>query len=117
MRFTDHDIAGIEIEKDTDGKEIKVNRNDPMMPIAWTKSYQLPGGQKGKAFTSTIGAATDLLTEGTRRLIVNSVFWCLNLNVPDKADVSLIGDYNPTPYSFKDDQYWIDKNLIISSLK
>lgn len=117
MRFTDHDIADIEIEKDKDGKEIKVNRNDPMMPIAWIKSYQIPGGQRGKAFTSTIGAATDLLTEGTRRLIVNSVFWCLNLNVPDKADVNLIGDYNPTPYSFKDDQYWIDKNLIISSLK
>lgn len=117
MRFTDHDIAGIEIEKDKDGKEIKVNRNDPMMPIAWTKSYQIPGGQKGKAFTSTIGAATDLLTEGTRRLIVNSVFWCLNLSVPDKADVSLVGDYNPTPYSFKDNQYWIDKNLMISSLK
>jgi hypothetical protein len=117
MRFTDNEIAGIEIEKDKDGKETKVNRNDPMMPIAWIKSYQIPGGQKGKAFTSTIGAATDLLTEGTRRLIVNSVFWCLNLNVPDKADVSLIGDYNPTPYSFKDDQYWIDKNLIVSSLK
>jgi hypothetical protein len=117
MRFTDHDIAGIEIEKDKDGKETKVNRNAPMMPIAWIKSYQLPGGQKGKAFTTTIGAATDLLTEGTRRLIVNSVFWCLNLNAPDKADVSLVGDYNPTPYSFKDDQYWIDKNLIVSSLK
>ncbi len=117
MRFTDNNIAGIEIEKDKDGKEVKVNRNDPMMPIAWIKSYQIPGGQQGKAFTSTIGAATDLLTEGTRRLIVNSVFWCLDLNVPDKADVSLIGDYNPSPYSFKDDQYWLDKNLTVSSLQ
>jgi hypothetical protein len=117
MRFTDNNIAGIEIEKDKDGKEVKVNRNDPMMPIAWTKSYQIPGGQKGKAFTATIGAATDLLTEGTRRLIVNSVFWCLDLNVPDKADVTLIGAYNPSPYSFKDDQYWLDKNLTVSSLQ
>jgi len=117
MRFSDKEVAGIEIEKDKDGKEVKVNRNDPMMPIAWTKSYQIPGGQKGKAFTSTIGAATDLLTEGTRRLIVNSVFWCLDLNVPDKADVNLIGDYNPSPYSFKDDQYWLDKNLTVSSLQ
>ncbi len=117
MRFTDNNIAGIEIEKDKEGKEVKINRNDPMMPIAWTKSYQIPGGQKGKAFASTIGAATDLLTEGTRRLLVNSVFWCLDLNVPDKADVNLIGDYNPSPYSFKDDQYWLDKNLTVSSLQ
>ncbi len=117
MRFTDNNIAGIEIEKDKEGKEVKINRNDPMMPIAWTKSYQIPGGQKGKAFTSTIGAATDLLTEGTRRLLVNSVFWCLDLNVPDKADVNLIGDYNPSPYSFKDDQYWLDKNLTVSSIQ
>lgn len=117
MRFTDNEIAGIEMEKDKEGKEVKVNRNDPMMPIAWIKSYQIPRGQKGKAFTSTIGAATDLLTEGTRRLIVNSVFWCLDLNVPDKADVEIIGDYNPSPYSFKDDQYWLDKNLSVSSLQ
>lgn len=117
MRYTDIEVAGIEIEKDKDGKEVKVNRNDPMMPIAWIKSYQIPGGQKGKSFTSTIGAATDLLTEGTRRLIVNSVFWCLDLTVPDKADVTLIGDYDPTPYSFKDDQYWLDKNLTVSSLQ
>ncbi len=117
MRFTDSEVAGIEMEKDKEGKEVKVNRNDPMMPIAWIKSYQIPRGQKGKAFTSTIGAATDLLTEGTRRLIVNSVFWCLDLPVPDKADVDVVGDYNPSPYSFKDDQYWLDKNLSVSSLQ
>jgi hypothetical protein len=117
MRFTDKEVAGIEIEKDKDGKEIKINRNDPMMPIAWIKSYQIPGGQKGKVFTSTIGAATDLVTEGTRRLIVNSVFWCLDLNVPAKADVNLLGNYHPSPYSFKEDQYWLDKNLTVSSFQ
>ena len=117
MRFTDNEVAGIEVEKSKEGMEVKINRNDPMMPVAWTKSYQIQGGQKGKSFTSTIGAATDLLTEGTRRLIVNSVFWSLDLNVPEKADVSVIGDYNPSPYSFKDDQYWLEKNLTVSSLQ
>jgi hypothetical protein len=117
MRFTDNTVAGIELEKDRDGKEIKINRNDPMMPIAWIKSYQLPGGQKGKAFTSTIGAATDLLTEGTRRLLINSVFWSLGLDVPEKANADLIGDYKPSSYSFKDDQHWLNKQLSISSLK
>lgn len=117
MRFTDTEVAGIEIEKDKEGKETKINRNDPMMPIAWTKSYQIPGGQKGKVFTTTMGAATDLLTEGTRRIIVNSVFWCLDLSVPVKANVDLIGDYQPSPFAFKEDQYWLDKNLSVSSLQ
>ena len=117
MRFTDREVAGIEIEKDKDGKEVKLNRNDPMMPVAWTKSYQIPGGQKGKVFTSTLGAATDLLTEATRRLIVNSVFWCLDLAVPEKANVDLVGNYNPSAYSFKEDKYWLEKNLSVSSLQ
>ncbi len=115
MRFTDHDVAGIETEKDHGGKEVKINRNDPMMPVAWIKSYQIPGGKKGKVFTSTMGAATDLLTEGTRRMIVNSVFWCLDLTVPDKANVDLIGDYRPSAYAFKEEKYWIDKSLSVSS--
>ena len=117
MRFTDREVAGIEIEKDKDGKEVKLNRNDPMMPVAWTKSYQIPGGQKGKVFTSTLGAATDLLTEATRRMIVNSVFWCLDLTVPEKANVDLVGNYNPSAYSFKEDKYWLEKNLSVSSLQ
>jgi len=48
------------------------------MPIAWTKTYQIPGGQKGKAFTSTIGAATDILNESVRRLLINGVFWTMD---------------------------------------
>jgi len=117
MRFTDNEVAGIEIEKDKEGKETKINRNDPMMPVAWIKSYQIPGGQKGKVFATTIGAATDLLSEGTRRMIVNSIFWCLDLQVPEKANVDLIGDYQPSPYAFKEDKYWVDKNLNVSSLQ
>uniref|UniRef100_UPI002628F5A1 ThuA domain-containing protein n=1 Tax=uncultured Eudoraea sp. TaxID=1035614 RepID=UPI002628F5A1 len=83
--------------------------NDPMMPIAWTKSYQIPGGLKGKAFTTTIGAATDMLNEGVRRLLVNSVFWSMDMEVPVKADVGIVGDFNPTAYEFRDDDYWLKK--------
>jgi hypothetical protein len=117
MRFTDNDVAGSQVEKDKEGKETTINPNDPMMPIAWIKSYQLPGGQKGKAFTSTIGAATDLLTEGTRRMLVNSIFWSLDLEVPQKANVDLVGEYQPSAYAFRDDKHWLDKQLSISSLK
>ena len=87
------------------------------LPVGPPKSFQLPGGKKGKAFTSTIGSSTDLLTEGTRRLIVNSVFWCLDLPVPEKAEVDLVGNYNPTAYAFRDDKYWVEKNMVISELQ
>ena len=75
-------------------------RNDPMMPIAWTKSYQLPGGKQGKSFTTTMGSSTDFTNEALRRLVVNAVFHLLNLKVPEKADVSPVGEYEPTAYGF-----------------
>src|SRR5687768_11007781 len=75
-------------------------RNDPMMPIAWTKSYQLPGGKQGKSFTTTMGSSTDFQNEALRRLIVNAVYHLLDLKVSEKADVTPVGEYNPTAYGF-----------------
>ena len=80
-------------------------KNNPMMPIAWTTSYQLPGGKKGKAFASTIGAATDFASEGTRRLLVNAVYWVLEMTdqlSESGANVELVGDYDPSAYGFHD---------------
>jgi hypothetical protein len=82
--------------KDKNGKEI--DKNKPMMPIAWTKSYQLPSGKPGKSFTTTMGASTDLANEALRRLLVNAAYSLLDLNVPEKADVNIVGEYKPTAY-------------------
>jgi hypothetical protein len=112
MRPTDSDLP-VRIERM--GKMI--DQNDPMMPIGWTKSYQIPGGQKGKSFTSTIGCSTDLLETGTRRLIVNATFWLLDLKVPEKANVNIVGNYNPTAFGFKDDDYWEARNMVIADMK
>ncbi len=109
MRPTDTEVAGVDEKRDLD-------LNNPMMPIAWTKSYQLPDGKKGKAFASTIGSSTDLLSEGTRRMLVNAVFWSLDKSVPAKAKVDLVGDYQPTAYAFVKEQHWIDKNLKVADL-
>ena len=109
MKPTDNELA-------TENNEgLKVN--DVLMPISWTKSYQIPGGKKGKAFTSTIGAATDMLNQGVRRLLVNGVFWTMDLPIPESANVDLIGNYSPSTYGFKDDDYWIEKHLTIESLQ
>lgn len=76
-------------------------KNDPMMPIAWTKSYQLPGGEKGTAFTTTMGAATDLVADGTRRMLVNAAYFLLDMEVPKGGTaVDIVGDFEPSQYSF-----------------
>ncbi len=116
MRPSDHRPAKPVVRKNK-GEEIKVDLNDPMMPIAWTKSYQLPGGKKGKAFTSTIGASTDMLSEGTRRLMVNATFWCLGKEVPARANVEFVDTYQPTKFAFHPDSFWIERNLKIINLK
>lgn len=84
----------------TDKNGKTVDKNNPMMPVAWTKSYQLPGGKKGKAFCTTMGSAVDLTNEPLRRLLVNAVFYMLDMNVPEKADVAIVGDYKPSTFGF-----------------
>lgn len=86
-----------------DDPPVKGAKNDPMMPVAWTKSYHLPGGEKGQAFNTTMGAATDLEAEGTRRMLVNAVYWILGMEdqIPASGtDVALVGDYDPSDYGF-----------------
>ncbi|HUV62877.1 MAG TPA: ThuA domain-containing protein [Sedimentisphaerales bacterium] len=77
-------------------------KNDPMMPIAWTRSYRGTNGTVGRVFTTTMGAATDLESEGLRRLLVNAAYWCVGLDggIPDKANVETVGEYKPTPFGF-----------------
>jgi hypothetical protein len=65
--------------------------NDPMMPITWLR---------GNTLTCTMGAATDLLNEGLRRLLVNSAYWSVGLRVPTKLDVGLVGSYKPSKFGF-----------------
>lgn len=80
-----------------------VNLEKSIMPVAWTRNYQIPGGKKGKAFTTTMGAAVDFLNEDLRRLIVNACFWATGLadKIPAKADVSFIVAYEPTMFGFE----------------
>ena len=77
-------------------------KNKPMMPVAWTKTYKTASGKTSKIFTTTMGASQDLENEALRRLIVNATFWGLGLEnkMPEKANVTIVGDYKPTKYSF-----------------
>lgn len=84
---------------DPDDSPVTDGRNEPMMPIAWTRTYE-----GGRVFTTTMGAATDLLSEGVRRMLVNATYWCLGMEseIDAGSDVSLVGDFEPTAYGFGD---------------
>jgi hypothetical protein len=83
-------------------KPIAGAKNAPMMPIAWVKTYQGAQGQAGRVFTTTMGAASDLPSEGLRRLLVNASYWCVGLEgkIPARANVEIVGRFNPSAFGF-----------------
>ena len=109
MKPTDTELA----QTNNEGTTVNVN----LMPIAWTKSYRLPDGKRGRAFTSTIGSSSDMLNEGVRRLLVNGVFWAMETTVPESANVDLVGEFKPSPYGFHKNEYWDEKQLKVAHLK
>jgi len=86
MKPTDRPVAG--------------KKNDPMMPVAWTRNYKTASGKTARVFTTTMGASQDLLSEGFRRLLVNACYWSLGMEdrIPARADVELVGEYLPRPF-------------------
>jgi hypothetical protein len=89
MKPTDEPVAG--------------KKNDPMMPVAWVKTFSPSEGQKARVFNTTMGSSTDLESEGLRRLLVNACYWAVGLEdkIPEKSKVDLVGEYRPLPFGFK----------------
>lgn len=77
-------------------------KNDPMVPIAWTRVVKSPSGKDARVVTTTMGASVDMESEGFRRLLVNSVYWALGLEekIPSRSDVATVGEFDPTFYGF-----------------
>jgi type 1 glutamine amidotransferase len=89
MKPTDKPAAGI--------------KNDPMMPVAWTRTYTGQAGKSARIFTTTMGAASDLESTGLRRLLVNASYWAVGMEerIPTRgSDVELVGEYHPRPFGF-----------------
>ena len=80
----------------TDGK------NEPMMPVAWIKTYTGKSGKVSRVFCTTMGASVDLESEGLRRLLVNGCYWCMNMEsqIQEMSNVNYVGEYNPTFFGF-----------------
>jgi hypothetical protein len=103
-----------------DGPAVAGAKNEPVMPVAWRKTYQIPGGERGRAFCTTMGASVDLLNEPLRRLLVNATYWCVGMEseIPKEGtQVELVGKYDPTQFGFHDDAYWANRRLTIEDVR
>jgi type 1 glutamine amidotransferase len=85
-----------------DSEPVEGKKNDPMMPVAWTKTYSVDGGPSGRVFTTTMGSSTDMESEGMRRLLVNGCLWAVGLDekIPEQSCVDIVGTFEPTPFGF-----------------
>jgi type 1 glutamine amidotransferase len=86
-----------------DDPPVEGKKNEPMMPIVWTKTYKGEKDQQARVVTSTLGAATDFVAAGSRRMFVNAVYWALKQEekIPKEGTkVDLVGEYNPTAFGF-----------------
>jgi hypothetical protein len=102
-----HDCKALVLGQVLDGmrptdKPAAGKQNDPMMPIAWVKTYTGPSGKPARVFTTTMGASQDLQSEGLRRLLVNACYWAVGLEerIAARANVDTVGDYRPRPFGF-----------------
>lgn len=86
----------------SDDPPVSGAKNEPMMPVAWTKSYAGNSGKTSRVFATTMGASQDLLSEGTRRLLVNACYWALGMEnqIPPKSVVDVVGEFRPLPFKF-----------------
>ena len=77
-----------------------VDKNNPMLPVAWIRTYTGAAGKPARIFASTMGGSMsgkrDFDSEGMRRLLVNACYWCVGLEdkIPAKSDVEIIGKYD-----------------------
>ena len=73
-----------------------------VMPIAWTKPYQLEGGKPGMAFASTMGSSMGFQSEDMRRLVVNASFYLLGMegSITPELSMDIVGEYMPTMFGF-----------------
>ncbi len=81
-------------------RPIEGPKNDPMMPIAWVKTYTGEHGRTSLVFTTTMGASEDFVSPGLRRLLVNATYWATGLEdkIFAQSNVDFVGKFTPSPF-------------------
>ncbi len=103
---------------DPASQPISGGKNDPMMPLAWLKTYPSPAGDRtGRCFATTAGASVDFRWEDLRRLLVNAAFHLTGMVVPAKANVDPVDAFEPSFYGFQEKDYFRRRGLRASDFK
>ncbi len=93
-------------------KPIEGEKNEPMMPIVWTKSYTSDDGKTGKVVNTTMGASLDFVEPGLRRIVINSVYWLLDMEVEPDLNIDFVTDFKPTKFRFiREKDFFKDKAM------
>ena len=64
-----------------------------------------------------LGASTDLLSAGTRKMFVNAAYWAVGLGdkIPEAGtNADIVGKFAPTAYAFRRGNYWGDRKMKVS---
>jgi hypothetical protein len=96
-----HDDPPADYRRKT-AKGVEQGINDPMQPVVWLREHKNASGKVNRVLTTTMGSATDLQSEGLRRLLVNAAYWVTGLEskIPNQANVEYVGEFKPTMYGF-----------------
>ncbi|MFT5499370.1 MAG: type 1 glutamine amidotransferase [Kiritimatiellia bacterium] len=102
-----------------DSNPVTNKKNDPMMPVVWTRTYTAEGGKPARVVASTMGSSVDFVHEGLRRIVINGVYWGLGMENQIKPDLNIdfVGPFKPTFFGFNKGDFWKDKGLKVSDLK
>ncbi|TLU98794.1 ThuA domain-containing protein [Dyadobacter luticola] len=78
------------------------DKTKKLLPVAWIRDYKVGSGKPGRAFTTTHGAAEDILNEGFRRMVINAMFWGMGMEkeIKPNNDIAFVGPYKPTTFNF-----------------
>ncbi|MFV1968195.1 MAG: hypothetical protein ACC628_22460 [Pirellulaceae bacterium] len=87
---------------DPTDEAVEGEKNDPMMPIVWTRNYTGESGKTSRVICTTMGASVDLQCAGLRRVLVNSCYWGLGLEdqIPETSNVDYVSPYKPTYFGY-----------------
>lgn len=80
----------------------EADKTKELLPVAWVRSYILESGSTGRVFATTHGASEDILNDGFRRMLINAVFWSMEMekDIRPDNDISFVGPYKPTTFNF-----------------
>ncbi len=81
---------------------VEGKKNDPMMPVAWVRTYHTANDKDARVFATTMGASQDFESAGLRRLLVNASYWCMRMEqaINPQSNVAIVGEYRPRPFGF-----------------